>query len=266
MSTNPKRAFSLVELSIVLVILGLLIGGILAGQSLIQAAELRKASTDFTRYTTAIHSFRGKYMGLPGDITNATAFWGMAAGTAGNDATCYNAVVTDSSTCNGDGSGSINTATSEHFRAWKQLANAGLIEGSYTGIPSSGVYTNFGHFSASNNPTGLKNTFWGLLFMSPSSGNSAYFDGNYGNLFQLGGPRTATASNHDPKLLPDQAWSLDKKLDDGKPGTGKFRTRITGGGSNTTCTNAVDSTSLNADYDLANAAGTSLCTPLMIID
>lgn len=69
------RGFSLVELSIVLVILGLLTGGILAGQSLIRASELRSVSTELQRYSSAIYSFRDQYMALPGDMLNATSFW-----------------------------------------------------------------------------------------------------------------------------------------------------------------------------------------------
>ena len=70
-------AFSLVELSIVLVILGLLTGGILAGQSLIRAAQLRAVSTEYSRYVASINSFRDKYFGWPGDLRNATAFWSV---------------------------------------------------------------------------------------------------------------------------------------------------------------------------------------------
>ena len=71
-----RAAFSLVELSIVLVILGLLTGGILTGQNLIRAAELRSVVTEFQTYQTAVMTFRDKYFALPGDMTNATDFWG----------------------------------------------------------------------------------------------------------------------------------------------------------------------------------------------
>jgi len=70
---NCKRsAFTLVELSIVLVILGLLVGGTLTGQSLIHAAELRSVVKDYEKYKTAMHVFEDKYFALPGDMTNAT--------------------------------------------------------------------------------------------------------------------------------------------------------------------------------------------------
>lgn len=70
------RGFSLIELSIMLVILGLLVGAVTAGQSLIRASELRSVTTDIERYRAGIATFRDKYFGLPGDLLNATSFWG----------------------------------------------------------------------------------------------------------------------------------------------------------------------------------------------
>lgn len=62
-----RSGFSLVELSIVLVILGLLVGGVLTGQSLIRASELRKFMNTMERYKAATYTFRDKYFALPGD-------------------------------------------------------------------------------------------------------------------------------------------------------------------------------------------------------
>ena len=135
-SKHFLSAFSLVELSIVLVILGLLVGGILSGQSLIRAAELRSFTTEYSKYVAAVNSFKDKYFQLPGDMPNATSFWGAAHATP---ATCLTTVGTGSQTCNGDGNGSISNAAAasqygEEYTFWQHLANAGLIEGSYTGI------------------------------------------------------------------------------------------------------------------------------------
>ncbi|MFM9890490.1 MAG: type II secretion system protein, partial [Rickettsiales bacterium] len=91
-----RYGFSLVELSIVLVILGLLTGGILSGQSLIRAAELRSVSTEYNRYVTAVQTFRDKYFALPGDMTNAQSFWGSSANCPGTSAQGN----TDGKTCN----------------------------------------------------------------------------------------------------------------------------------------------------------------------
>lgn len=134
-----QSGFSLVELSIVLVILGLLTGGILGGQSLIRAAELRSVATDVSKYRSASYAFRDKYFGLPGDFTRATSFWGNATtGTSGGECTAPESDAgTGTQTCNGDGNGLIGNAStvgqrnSESFRFWQHLANAGLIEGQY---------------------------------------------------------------------------------------------------------------------------------------
>lgn len=145
-AASTRQAFSLVELSIVLVILGLLVGGVLAGQSLIRAAELRAVSTEYSRYTAAVNSFKDKYFAIPGDMNNAVRFWGaQAGGTAdGSNTTCeaLTTPATGTATCNGNGDGQVHQVSTgwyERFRLWQHLANAGLIEGSYSGISSDGV-------------------------------------------------------------------------------------------------------------------------------
>lgn len=145
--SHREKAFSLVELSIVLVILGLLTGGILTGQSLIRASELRSVATDLQRYQAAVHTFRDKYFALPGDMPNATRFWGVQHATP---ATCITTASTTALTCNGDGNGQVADTTYEAFRFWQHLANAGLIEGSYSGV--TGPDSGFDHVIGVNAP------------------------------------------------------------------------------------------------------------------
>lgn len=173
-----KRGFSLVELSIVLVILGLLTGGILAGQSLIRAAELRSVSTQYQQIISAVQGFRDKYMALPGDMRNATSFWGTAANCPGTSAQGS----TTPATCNGDGDGMIEpttTVSNEVFRLWQQLANAGLIEGQYSGVTggSANEYTGI----ASNALRGkINNSYWfSLNWGVPLTGDANWFSGEY---------------------------------------------------------------------------------------
>lgn len=72
--SKQNAGFTLIELSIVLVIIGLIVGGVLVGQDLIKAAELRATITQMEKYDAAVNTFRGKYNGYPGDIATASNF------------------------------------------------------------------------------------------------------------------------------------------------------------------------------------------------
>lgn len=238
---SDARAFSLVELSIVLVILGLLVGGVLSGQSLIRASELRAASTEYSRWMTASQSFRDKYLALPGDMTNAIAFWGPTAacpGTAG----------TGTQTCNGNGDGRIDgpAAASQYgewFTFWQHLANAGLIEGSYNGRAGA---TGLDHTTTRNAPKSkLGNGLW--FVAHDASAGAAFFPVAVArNNFRVGVP-IAGAWPGNPIMKPEELWNIDTKLDDGKPGLGAVTTTLLSYGP--TC--ASTSTASSAEYSLS---------------
>lgn len=76
MFLSHKQGFTLVELSIVLVIIGLLAGGILAGRDLIHAAEIQKQIRQVQEYQLAFNTFLLKYKCIPGDCPNATEYFG----------------------------------------------------------------------------------------------------------------------------------------------------------------------------------------------
>lgn len=231
-----RHGFSLVELSIVLVILGLLTGGILAGQSLIRAAEIRAVSTDLQKYATAHYSFRDKYFAIPGDMNNAVRFWGAADGSTGETAACLTTnsqTLSDTKrTCNGDGNGRIDpTATShETYRYWQHLANAGLIEGSYTGIANAvgGGEPGFNVPLSKLQRLSIGSGWWPAGDPSGmyDSSNTYIFAGYYGNIYTIQGPRDTSFAPPQARILrPEEIWNIDTKMDDSKPHTGKLRAR-----------------------------------------
>lgn len=216
-----RSGFSLVELSIVLVILGLLTGGILTGQSLIRAAELRSITTDITKYQTAFYIFRDKYFQLPGDMNNATDFWGAINSTL---STCIGQTSPDGKlTCNGNADGQINQnggEYSERFHTWIHLANAGLIEGSYTGYTAgaSGTVT----IDPGVNIPGSKinGSGWSVSYVGGlPTGDTQTYPGAFGNVFALSPPGSASVSRI---LTADEMWNIDTKMDDGIPSKGKI--------------------------------------------
>ena len=252
-----RAAFSLVELSIVLVILGLLTGGILGGQSLIRAAELRSVATEYSRYVTAVQTFRDKYFAVPGDMPNATQFWGD------DNAACPDGATPNGSpgTCNGNGDGFIGTPTAngvtgEMYQNWKQMALAGLIEGTYTGIADTvGVCsTGKGVLIGTNAPRSrLSNAGWSLEYFG-HPGDASTYTLAASNLFFMGGQVSGCPPINDV-FKPEELWNIDTKLDDGKPGRGKIMARSQSAwGAATSCTLSASSTDYNADYRLSNSA------------
>jgi hypothetical protein len=173
---------------------------VLAGRSLIRASELRSITTQYDRWVTATQSFRDRYFALPGDMRNAVTFWGAQAGSTedGRDSSCYAVTVAASGTetCNGDGnnqiagyvgSGSTNIKY-ETFRAWQHLANAGLIEGQYSGI-SSAVSQNNILLAGWNSPqTFIAKATWNISWMGTDPNITRLFAGNYSHALLFGEP------------------------------------------------------------------------------
>lgn len=256
-----NRGFSLVELSIVLVILGLLTGGILAGQSLIRASELRAVTTEYDRYVTATQTFRDKYFALPGDFRDATRIWNLQIN--GSGCISNSGVVTVNATsgaCDGNGDGYVqhhNAAgqTQEAFQYWRQLAFAGLIEGTYSGLAGAAAANDT--VTGTNAPASkLANAGWGIntatTIVDGTLGTD--FTGEYGIYYFFGGRGTGTPP-WNPVIKPEEAWNIDTKVDDGKPATGKLMA-----GERPTCTTAsaaaAGATDYNAQYALSTNAPT----------
>lgn len=211
MERHKNSAFTLVELSLVLVIIGLLVGGVLEGLSLIQQAEIRSAATQFQQLEAGYRTFQTKYNCIMGDCVNATDFFGNnyvvvgigcpPSGGAGNG--------------NGNGDGLIDNGGyggnwyCEATQALHSMYQAKFLPSKIIAPCRAG---NVNYFSGINGSCGYfyKDDLYSAV--SPIKTNSVTM-----GTFTTGGSLNAAA------LSPVQARLIDEKIDDGKPTNGKFK-------------------------------------------
>lgn len=193
---TKQQGFTLVEIAIVLVIVGLIIGGVLKGQEMISNAKVRNVIDQTSAFQTAIMAFQDRYRALPGDYSTAAVnIAGVTGGANGG---------------NGDGSGLVGLSaagaanTNENGLIWLHLAGAGFITGTFNGQAAA---NNFACPAA----TCPANAFGGRM------------------MFAWGSTATGTANNsHEMRTgrnIPVGVLAeIDRKTDDGVPETGSFQT------------------------------------------
>jgi prepilin-type N-terminal cleavage/methylation domain-containing protein len=218
-----RGGFTLIELSIVLVIIGLLVGGVLVGKDLIKASEIRAQITQIEKFNAAANTFRIKYNALPGDIKESEAYgfglfrvscsyvgyvgYGDNNGviTAGNGATMAAPI-----RCN---------LLGEPFMFFRQLSDANLIEGKY------GMGLNCGAESGVISASGV-----GAFLPSAKIGTNGYIEanspGDKKNYFILttvnGFVGAGGISVGNNPITANEAYQIDLKTDNGLPGTGNI--------------------------------------------
>jgi prepilin-type N-terminal cleavage/methylation domain-containing protein len=214
------EAFTLIEMSIVLAIIGIIVGGIYAGTNVLKQSELQTVIADYTKYSAAVAQFNQQYGGMPGDLLDGTNYWGD------DNANCADAAVTDGTpgTCNGNGDGAIAT-TGESFRGWQQLQLAKLIDGNFTGTGAAAVVgTNVPRSRITNAGWSLWNKpATGALANPPVAPDTDKYDPSLSNLLMFGSPATidAVTLTPGPAITAPEAWQIDKKIDDSLPSTGR---------------------------------------------
>jgi prepilin-type N-terminal cleavage/methylation domain-containing protein len=194
-SAKPTQAgFTLVEIAIVLVIIGLLLGGILKGQEMITQAKIKNVINDFNGITAAVTSYQDRYRAIPGDDVGASARWTVQAPASGNGngivAGLYNFTIPG---------GAPPTTAQESNLFWQHLRIAGFITGPTTGLGSG---------SAPPNATG------GIIGVET---------GGAPNPGGLGFSSLIMCTSN----LPDKvAIAVDTQADDGSPSTGQVRGQL----------------------------------------
>lgn len=196
---QKQTGFTLVEIAIVLVIIGLLLGGILKGQELINSARVRALADTNSGIQAAYFGFVDRYRQVPGDFPNdagqATNAIGVAIGIGGN------------------ANGRIDNTIAEAAAVWEHLSKAGFIQGSYNpdadAAPADeATYATPGANWAPQNP------FNGFLTLTRND--------NYTT--PAGGTPSQRLNLHLGQLIPvNIARELDVKVDDSRPQTGVVR-------------------------------------------
>jgi prepilin-type N-terminal cleavage/methylation domain-containing protein len=224
LASPPKRyartGFSLVELAVVLVVIGLLVGAIAGGTSLLRQSELQSVISDYGKYIGSVDKFNAQYGGLPGDLIDATSFWGDTADC--NDAQD----IGSPGTCNGDGNGNmaedLATARREYYRAWQHLTLAGYLDGTYSGMAGGGGATH--SVVGTNVPRGrIANSGWSIAYYDGAV-SADYFSEVIRNHLIFGAPVTSSTTRG-AALTPSEAMQIDSKADDGLPGVGRVTAR-----------------------------------------
>jgi type II secretory pathway pseudopilin PulG len=186
----------LVEIAIVLVIIGLLLGGILKGQEMITQAKIKNAINDFNGITVAVTSYQDRYRALPGDDPNADTRWTTQAPAKGNGdgviAGNYNVTV----------AAAAPTAAQESNLFWQHLRIAGFVPGITTGAGSGSQPIN-----AASGIVGVQNA----VGATPGPAVGLGFTGPI-----------ICSSN-----VPDKvAIAVDTQMDDSNSATGQVRAQL----------------------------------------
>lgn len=260
-----QRGFTLLELSLALLIIALLAGAVLGTQTLIRQSELRNMIGEYGSYQKAIGEFQDKYLALPGDMLNATTTWGTDSGDGGCPNNSYSATV-QIATCNGDGNGRIGVSTTvgvlstptEWWRAWQHMANAGMIDGRFTGRRGSAA-TDHAVIGTNAPASKLSPGGWTLLFYLQTATDANLWGDSYGHILQFGAA-TASSFTRGPIFTPSDALEVDTKIDDGMPGTGKMRSWRAGISNNCTTDTTVQTTTT---YNISHTE--AACAPFFIL-
>ena len=191
---RQQSGFTLIEISIVLVIIGLILGGALKGQELITSAKVRSSINQIDGVKAAYYAFQDRYRALPGDYIRATVNLPNPPGS-------INIV-------NGDSDGLIDTA--ERAQVWAQLGVAGFLSGDFDGAVGSTSQYSCPATSC------LPNPFGGTMSVSFDNEGAGGAGGNSNQLI--------TGRRMPVSVIAE----IDRKIDDGIPTSGIFQASSNG--------------------------------------
>ncbi|MBF0188754.1 MAG: prepilin-type N-terminal cleavage/methylation domain-containing protein [Magnetococcales bacterium] len=235
---SKQTGFTLIEIAIVVVIIGLLLGGVLKGQEMIRNARAHNVADQGNAVKAAILGFQDRYRAVPGDYAKADAnIPGVTTDHNGNG---------DSRVGNDPEDGNNTTRENEIAYVWEHLSKSGFISGDFSG-----------------DETNLNDTDWtcgsGACLTNAYNGHLMFLYDN--EQFNPVGTYTTGPKNNQittGALIPVEIIAeIDRKVDDGDPATGSFRIGhrflTTAAGNSTEC--ALSSETNGTAVDTWNIAG-----------
>ncbi len=193
MMKQMQKGFTLIELAIVLVIIGLLLGGVLKGQELINSAKVKNMANDFKNTQIVLYGYQDKFKALPGDDANVAGHV--------NGGTLATTPASGVGNAQIQGAWNSTTPTDESFLFWQHVRLAGLAPGST--VPADAAYV-------------PRNADGGRLGIQSMAG--------FTTISQMTGAYVICSDGIVGKL----AKQIDVTLDDGQTSTGAVRAVVSG--------------------------------------
>lgn len=243
------RGFTLVELAISLMVIGLLIGGILKGQELIDNAAITRTVRTFKTYQTAMTMFIGRYEALPGDISNPQAVIPECTAAPCNVAGDDNGVVFMNNAAD-------PTVLTPFIEGWASGGSLGEVQRFFLHLQKAGLISGV---DPNGTPSGSPFRYGYELPQAPFEG-TGFFAYSIAKKVHLDWTGTYPGGGAVQGMMarPWHARAVDAKLDDGRPSTGDFRAPLT--------TSCVETVSGVVQYVRNNTVGLNACEPVFKIE
>lgn len=209
---NDHSAYTLIELTISLLIMGLITGIITVGIGLLEQAKLNNIIKEYNNYKSITYSFLEKYGQLPGDFNNATYFWYNSNSCPGHNAITGGCNGNNDKYINGDWqNGCYNSDCNESLRAWQHLNLAGYISNYLSGVAGINSYVNSTNIPYSNYGKGAWYFYNYYPFNQTITQKSSLILGSIaGDLPPI----------NDSLITASELARIDNKIDDGLPISG----------------------------------------------
>jgi prepilin-type N-terminal cleavage/methylation domain-containing protein len=215
-SARRESGFTLVELSIVIVIIGIIVAGVVGGQNLVKSSKINAQILDLNKFEVAYNAFKLEYDAVPGDMRNASSYWAGSTNGDGNGRITHDA-------------DSADQISRENIKFFEHLSRAKLVPEAYTntwainvGYPALKINSGKGMIAA-----GLIRSACCASDLQLTS-SEALLRRVASLYLEVASPAAVLSSVYNGFPSPGVASpitmaAIDKKIDDGVARTGKFQ-------------------------------------------